>query len=225
MRTDQPISPRPVLLLGGGPVNQELLTDVLKLTPYVVAADGGAHHMASHDHPIQSIIGDLDSLTNLEVWRESGTKIVHIEEQDSTDFEKCVQRITQRLVIGLGFLGGQLDHELAALSTLVSNPEKLILLLGENDVVIHCPPEIALNLPIGMRLSLFPLQPVKGISSTGLRWPIKGLEFSPSGQIGTSNEVTGPVRISVEGAGMVLMVPLAAWVRVLEALIAIAARG
>jgi len=216
--------PEPVLLIGGGPVNQKLLTDVLKLTPNVVAADGGAHHMASRDHPIERIIGDLDSLTNLEVWRESGTKIVQIVEQDSTDFEKCVQRITERLVIGLGFLGGQLDHELAVLNTLVSHPEKLILLLGENDAVIHCPPEIALDLPEGMRLSLFPFAPVKGVSSTGLRWPIEGLAFSPNGQIGTSNKVTGPVRISVAGSGMVLMVPLEAWRSVLGALTAIAAR-
>lgn len=220
MQTDQPIFPKPVLLLGGGPVDRELLTEVLKLAPDVVAADGGANHMSAFDHPIQRIIGDLDSLTNLEVWRESGTKIDHVMEQDSTDFEKCVQLLTENHLICVGFLGGRLDHELAALKTLVNYPQRLILMLGREDAVVHCPRDISLDLPVGTRLSLFPMGPLKALHSEGLRWPLNGLEFSPMGQIGTSNEVTGPVRISLDREGMVLMVPRAEWRALQRGLIA-----
>ena len=79
MQSDLPPSIGPVALLGGGPLDQMLLAEVLEHTPYVVAADGGAHHMAVSGRPVDRIIGDLDSLTNLEVWRESGTEIVQVQ--------------------------------------------------------------------------------------------------------------------------------------------------
>ncbi len=223
MQTDPPTLDiqSAALLLGGGPLGHELLADVLKLSPVIFAADGGAHHLAQTSHRIDTIIGDLDSLTNLEVWRESGTKIAHVAEQDSTDFEKCVKRITHNPIVGLGFIGGRLDHELAVLNTLALYPQKAIVLVGPDDVVIHCPPQIELNLPHGTRLSLFPLGPVRGEFSHGLRWSIEGLNFAPMGQIGTSNEVSGgPVRLGVDGAGLLLMAPRAHWREVLRALLA-----
>jgi len=227
MQTDLPTLdiPSAALLLGGGPLGRELLADVLKLSPVIFAADGGAHHVAETGHRIDTIIGDLDSLTNLEVWRESGTKIAHVAEQDSTDFEKCVKRITHSPLICLGFLGGRLDHELAVLNILATYPHKAIVLVGEQDVVVHCPAEIALDLPLGSRLSLFPLGPVRGVKSEGLRWSVAGLNFAPMGQIGTSNEVTGPVRIGVDQPGMLLMAPNEQWREVLRALLACAAHA
>lgn len=206
-------------MFGGGPVDLELAREVLALSPDIFAADGGARHALHLGHPVQAIIGDLDSLTNLEVWRESGTNIVHVTEQDSTDFEKCLAEIVQNPVIGLGFLGGRVDHELAALSALLANAKRPILLLGDEDAVIHCPARFAVDLPAGTRLSLFPLGKVTGEQSSGLRWPINGLRFEPGGQIGTSNEVTGPVDLTLSGPGLLLMAPREAWKALYAALL------
>ena len=181
--------------------------------------------MAVSGRPVDRIIGDLDSLTNLEVWRESGTEIVQVDDQDTTDFEKCVNRITCDPIIGLGFLGGRLDHELAVLDTLIANPGRSIVLIGSEDAVIHCPREISLDLPIGSRLSLYPFRDVTGRKSEGLRWSIEGLSFSPGRKIGTSNEVTGPVRLGVEGEGLVLMVPRADWQSLLRGLVEACSRA
>ncbi len=46
--------------------------------------------------------------------------------------------------------------------------------------------------------------------STGLRWPIAGLDFAPGGVIGTSNEVAEPeVRLRFAGPGMLVLLPRA----------------
>ena len=42
----------------------------------------------------------------------------------------------------------------------------------------------------------------------GLKWPLEGPEFTPSGRIGTSNETTGPVLLQTEGP-MLLILPRA----------------
>ena len=49
--------------------------------------------------------------------------------------------------------------------------------------------------------------PVKG-TSTGLRWPIDGLDFAPDGMIGTSNEVTGPLHLTCDAPRMLVILPV-----------------
>ena len=64
-----------------------------------------------------------------------------------------------------------------------------------------------LDLPRGTRLSLFPMGPVQG-DSEGLRWPLAGLDFAPDGMIGTSNEVSGPVRLRMQAPKMLVILPV-----------------
>jgi thiamine pyrophosphokinase len=50
------------------------------------------------------------------------------------------------------------------------------------------------------------MRPV-ALASEGLRWPTGGLDLRPDGMIGTSNMVTGPVRLDPEGPGMLVILP------------------
>ena len=67
-------------------------------------------------------------------------------------------------------------------------------MLGDEDVMFVSPPEIDLPLDAGTRVSLYPMAPVQ-VRSTGLCWSTDGLSFAPDGQIGTSNQATGPVTL------------------------------
>ena len=117
--------------------------------------------------------------------------------------------LSRSLGLALGFAGARIDHGLAVLSTLVAHADRTCLVLGPQDVVFHAPPRIDLTLRAGDRLSLYPLAPVQG-DSTGLDWPIAGLDFAPDGRIGTSNRVTsGPVRLTMQGRGMLVILPRA----------------
>ena len=211
-------SPRsPVTLLGGGWVDSATLDTALAIAPVLVAADGGADAALAAGHVPRAVIGDLDSLSAEARARLDPGTILQIAEQDSTDFEKCLSRIAAPLVLGLGFLGRRFDHSLAALSVLARSGPAPCVLVGAEDVVLHLPPRIELDLPAGSRVSLFPMRAVTG-RSRGLEWPIDGLELAPWGRIGTSNRATGPVVVERDGPGLVAILPRAALGAVLAGL-------
>ena len=110
-----------------------------------------------------------------------------------------------------------MDHTLAALSALVQHREKPVLLIGSDDVVFAAPERVALDLVPGTRVSLFPMAKVRG-ASTGLKWPINDLTLAPNGRIGTSNVAEGPVTLTFEDPGCLIILPRAALEASLRAL-------
>ena len=94
------------------------------------------------------------------------------------------------------------------MNALARYPDKRVVLLGERELTFLCPPRFELDLDAGTRVSLFPVAPVRGLASEGLRWPIAGLAFAPDGRIGTSNvALGGRVRVGLDGAGMLMILP------------------
>ncbi|MDF0599960.1 thiamine diphosphokinase [Psychromarinibacter sp. C21-152] len=201
-------SQAPVTLLGGAPVETKRLREALALAPVLVAADSGADRALAVGLTPRAVIGDLDSVTDETRSRLDPATVCEIAEQDSTDFHKALSNIEAPLVLALGFTGARTDHELAAFNVLARRPGGAVIVLGAEDLAFHAPPQVALDLPVGTRVSLFPMAPVTG-ESTGLRWPIAGLDFAPDGRVGTSNESTGPVRLSFHGPGMLVILPRA----------------
>ncbi|MCQ0969869.1 thiamine diphosphokinase [Paracoccus sp. TK19116] len=194
-----------VTLIGGGSVTREDLAEALAIAPHLVAADSGADQALAMGYRPEAVIGDFDSLGNDTRGALPGDALHHVAEQDSTDFQKCLSRIRARFVLAVGFDGRRLDHTLAALNVMVRMPAPTTIMLAAEDVVFVCPPTLALDLPDGTRFSLFPMGQAQG-TSEGLEWPIAGISFAPSGPGGTSNRVTGPVRLTMEGP-MLVMVP------------------
>ena len=197
---------QPVTLIGGGWLGRNDLRLALERAPYLVAADSGAARALAAGHVPKAVIGDFDSLAAGERARIPHGDLFAIREQDSTDFDKALRNIAAPVVLGVGFLGGRADHQLAAFNTLVRRADRPCVLLGPREVVFHAPAgrRLSLALAAGARVSLFPMAPVAG-RSTGLVWPIEGLAFAPAGRIGTSNAATGPVSLTFDGAGMLVM--------------------
>ncbi|WP_417807910.1 thiamine diphosphokinase [Thioclava sp.] len=203
-----------VTLLGAGAVNPQDVDESLTIAPCLVAADGGGDHaLALGLHP-KAVIGDLDSLSK-SASEQLGGRVHRITEQDSTDFAKCLRAIKAPFVMALGFTGMRLDHTLAAMSDLIRSPA-LVVMLAEREVIIRCPSRIALDVPAGTRVSLFPFGPVAA-RSTGLRWPLDDIAFAPDSRVGTSNEAHGRVEITLDGAAL-LMLPRENLGAVLQAL-------
>lgn len=198
-----------VLLVGGGSCDKAGFETLLATSKQVVAADSGADQVLEFGHIPDAVIGDLDSLSQDGRAKIPPERVHYIAEQDSTDFDKALRNIDAPLVVGMGFLGRRVDHELAALNVLTRHAHRRCLLVGQKDVILHVPPKIDLDLPIGARLSLFPMSPVSG-RSDGLCWPIDGIAMTPGGRTGTSNKVDGPVRLQMDGPGMLLILSRAA---------------
>ena len=182
----------------------------------MIAADGGAATALALGLSIETVIGDLDSLDLATRDRLGRTPILHDRDQDTTDFEKCLARIDAPLVVGVGFVGGRLDHTLAVLSALVGQTDTDVVLLGASDVIFPVRRRLRLDVPPGTRVSLYPMGPVRG-RSTGLEWPIDGLDLSPSGRVATSNRATGPVTIDAEGP-LLAILPLECLTQAVDAL-------
>lgn len=208
-KTNQPILIRfdeGVTILGAGNARREDIADALRIAPRLVAADGGGTTALEFGFPLDAVIGDMDSITHdaFGVVPESSRHVV--AEQDSTDFEKCLTRICAPLIVATGVTVPRLDHGLAALNAISKHQHKRAIILSDSDVCFHAPPKIALRMAVGERLSLFPLCETTG-SSKGLKWPIDGIGFSPTGRIGTSNEAVAEyVELSFEKPGMLVFV-------------------
>jgi thiamine pyrophosphokinase len=209
-------SSTPVIVVGAGDVSVEDIRLVGTSGYPVVAADGGAIACLEAGIVPDAVIGDLDSLGGRAALIPEG-RLHRVTEQDTTDFDKCLRHVAAPLVLAVGVTGPRLDHTLAVCTTLVARAAMRAIVVGETDLIFHAPPRLALDLPAGSRLSLFPMAPVTG-RSEGLRWPIDGICFAPAGRIGTSNEVTGPVRLSFDGHGMLVITPRAALAQVSLAL-------
>ena len=210
---------RPITLVGGGKVKKSLLDAAIVHAPRMVAADGGADTLLALGRMPDAVIGDFDSLSAAGRAAIPSERLHPIEEQDSTDFEKCLSRIDAPLVIGVGFGGGRLDHQLAALHGLMRYPDRSCVLLGKRDLVFLAPPELTLELDEGARFSLFPLGEVAAQSS-GLRWPLDEIGFAPGVRIGTSNVVCGPgpVRIECDRPAMLIILPVGLLTHLVQAL-------
>lgn len=200
-------SRQPVTLIGGAPLDPADLAEALALAPVIAAADGGADSALAQGLVPQAVWGDFDSISAHARATIPPANLHPVAEQDSTDFEKCLTRIDAPLVLAIGFSGARQDHFLAALSTLARRIGPPCILIAGDDVITLCPPEIALDLPPGTRLSLFPMGPASG-KARGLIWPIDGLDFAPDRRIGTSNATTGPVHLQIAGP-MLLILPRA----------------
>ena len=190
-----------VTLVGGAGFSRTLLSKSLLLTQDLVAADGGANFLPTQSVP-KYIIGDLDSIVSSEKWSEKGSKIIKINDQGSTDFDKCISAMSAKKIIALGFMDERLDHFLAVCASLVRH-KRLIFLVGKRDIIFHLPNEFSIKLPINSRISLFPFKKIKNVEAIGLKYSVKDIIFSPVGRIGTSNEsISENVRISYKGSGM-----------------------
>lgn len=196
----------PITLIGGAEVTKHALDRSIALAPHIVAADGGADAALIHGVMPKAVIGDFDSISPSALATIPKENLYKIAEQESTDFDKCLRNIAAPLIIGVGFSGARLDHQLAAYNTLVRNPHQRCILLGAEELVFLAPPSLHLDLAANCTVSLFPMGAVEGVSD-GLRWPIGGLNFSPDGRVGTSNQATGPIHLSLTAPKMLVILP------------------
>ena len=176
-----------VIFVGGSLVNLNLLKTISKLHP-IFAADSGANVLVHEEINFKAVIGDMDSI-NKEILKNPKIETILISDQNSTDLEKCFSLVKANIFIGFGFLDLRLDHSLASLTAICkNNSAKAIILVGELDTVVWVKGEWSCNIPIGTRVSIWPLSEQLFLNSTGLKYPLNNLKMHPLNLIGTSNE-------------------------------------
>ena len=208
MNTDEQIlnSVDPVILVGAAPVQIGPALEALPKSWPMIAADGGADVLLKIGRRPDLVIGDMDSAGALPVDLPQ----LSLAGQDDTDFEKCLARVHAPLIVGLGFLEGRLDHTLAAMHALTAlSHDRPVMLVGDTDLMLRLRGDIAFEAEPRDRVSVWPLGVQAFQSSTGLKWPLDGLQMAPGRLIGTSNLAAGgTVRINAgPGDGYAVIMP------------------
>lgn len=214
----------PITLIGGGDAELSQLEEALGIAPVCVAADGGAELARRANIPLRAVIGDMDSISADTLSQIPQDRQIIVSEQETTDFDKALRHIDAPLVIGLGFLGGRIDHQMHALHILAMHAHRPCILIAQTEIVLIAPPEITLPAEAGDVVSIFPLGPVTG-RSHGLEWPIEGLAFDTLSKVGTSNRATGHFTLEMSAPNAVLVLPRRLIQPVAQALVSEAAAG
>ncbi|WP_456389045.1 thiamine diphosphokinase [Profundibacter sp.] len=199
----------PITLLGGSRVEVGVVDRALGLAPNLVVADGGAQAALDLGLMPQAVIGDFDSVDANTIAQIPPERLFRINEQDSTDFDKCLRNIAAPYILAHGFTGRRLDHELAVYNALARHPDQRCVVLGEVDLCFLVTRQVRLKLPIGTRVSLFPIGTCQA-SATGLRWSFQDMAMAPDGKIGTSNEASDEeVTVQTTAPKLLMILPLA----------------
>ena len=165
----------------------------------IICADGGLNIAASLNIEPDMVIGDMDSVRP-ELLRETDERKImrYPADKDRTDgrlaLEFAIKNGCSDIAISCA-ISGQTDHSLANIQMLASVPEGVSVRITEPDVEIFTlkgPGRRVINGKMGERVSILPLsERITGITLEGLKYPMRGGEFSLGGMNGISNVMTG----------------------------------
>ena len=183
----------------------------------VVAADGGASPLDRLGRRPGLLVGDLDSVEPALVSRleEAGVPVQrHPADKDATDTELAVRAATDAGAtegVLLGARGGdRLDHELANLLLLV-DPELLSvparIVRGPTTVRGLRAGTLGLDAAVGDLVSLLPVGgDAVGVTTEGLRWPLRAATLRIGRSRGISNEIVSvPASVALEGGALLVV--------------------
>ena len=188
-----------LVIVGGGTVDLDLLRDLYLSGAHLVGADGGADQIVAAGLKPEAIIGDFDSLDNVDEWL-GRTRLLRIAEQETTDFEKALYSTQAPVTIALGMTGKRFDHTLAALDAVTKYAkDRVIILVDESDIAMALSGPFSFEVAPHERVSVHPLLPQRFKRSIGLKYPLDSVRLAAGERTGTSNEaVEGPFRIEPE---------------------------
>jgi len=212
--------PHIVLVLNGPWAFPERLLALLAEADCIIAADGGANHLAEYGLYPHVLVGDMDSISPalLQSLEERGCRIVRFRrEKDETDGELALREalaLGARRVTILGALGGRIDHALAniALLAMPALDGLEVSLFDGLSWVSLVRREAEVHGQAGDLVSLIPWGgDALGITTEGLAYPLRDEPLYAGAARGVSNVLLGErARITLrEGRLLVIHTPQA----------------
>jgi len=176
----------------------------------LLAADGGANHLARLGLRPKAVVGDLDSISpNTRAWLGEDC-MVDRPDQDRTDLDKALEygfdELGIRNLTVLAALGGRTDHDLGNLGLLARMAMGDRLLFETADtMVLAVAGETLLAANPGETWSFWTFDPSVRVSIEGVRWPVESAALDVLRRPSISNEATEEeVRICASGGAVVV---------------------
>lgn len=188
-----------VLVASGDPVAADVRW--LDGAELLVAVDGGAAWLESIGRTPDLLVGDLDSVDPQHVRRLEAQSVPierHPVDKDSSDCDLALAAARSRganEITVLGAIGGErLDHELANVLLLATSPlgERLQIVRGGTRLrALHDSAELTIDAVVGSLVSLLPIGgTAEGVTTDGLRYPLRDEPLHLGSTRGLSNEVS-----------------------------------
>jgi thiamine pyrophosphokinase len=196
MPAEEGVSEEVVVVVSGGEPPDPRAASAAPLGAPVVAADKGLEHALSLGLEVTLAVGDFDSASPeaVAVAESADVRVErHPEEKDATDLELALDAaaaMEPRRILVLAGEGGRLDHQLSTLLLLGSERyagPQLDALVGHAWVHVVRVARTLEGTP-GELVSLLAVGgPAKGVTTTGLRYPLRGETLEAGTSRGISN--------------------------------------
>ena len=163
----------------------------------IIACDGASDFLRTVNISPDVIIGDLDSVSpqTLKFFSRKGTVIKKVYDQDKNDLEKAIIYALSKkykAINIIGFGGKRLDHTLNNLSILKKFHRKAKIRIYENGFTGEIISKSAeFDCKAGDTVSLIPLPKATGVTTTGLKYPLKNGTLELGVREGALNEANG----------------------------------
>lgn len=204
------------IILNGDLPNEHKLQSIIASTDITICTDGAADKIYKSNIKLDLIIGDFDSISDQAINRyKENVKIVKIEDQYSTDFEKaldyCICNKYHNISL-VGFYGGRFDHSLTNISIIKYYSSNLRFDLFEKTgfgvVLSDNRSNFVAATKINNFVSLIPLSTVTGVKTHGLLYPLNSEVLEFGGRVGQSNLTTSErFEINIETGMLIVFLP------------------
>jgi len=199
------------VLVANGPVfwTRELAALASTAEP-LLAADGGANHLARIGKRPIAVIGDLDSVKPGVRAFIGEERMIHRPDQDRTDLDKALDfAFSERGLDGLtvlGATGGRIDHASGNLGLLAreARGEDLIF-LGADSRLVAVTGELVLDAEPGETWSFFTFDPAVRVTLEGVKWPLTDSALDLADKPSISNKAASD-RVTVRSIGGAVVV-------------------
>ena len=204
-----------VIFANGEADDLDFFSKIAKSANYIICCDGGAGFAAKLGLVPHLIVGDFDSIDahiKADYENKNVTFAEFPTEKNATDLEMAVEMALQKSpdeIIILGGYGGRADHFLGNIQTLVmaakADTKAFLVSSATRAFVIDKYAEIPReNYDY---ISLVPLEAeVSGITTTGLKYPLRSDTLHIGTTVGISNDFVDSVATVVVDKGLLLAI-------------------
>jgi len=189
--------------------------NLLRPDDFIICADGGTRHALALSVTPNLVIGDMDSIQT-DQWQKLERAGVTIElfprDKNETDLELALARAIelepQQIVI-VAALGGRLDQTIGNLALLTDLQLAMfdVRLDDGAEEMFICRNQVQVHGRSGDIVSLIPWgNPVRGVQTQGLKWPLKSETLYPEKTRGICNELLGETAEIKIASGTLLVI-------------------
>ena len=151
----------------------------------IIAVDSGVEHLFKLSLDPNTLIGDLDSISekSLDKVKKNGVDIIAFNSnKDQTDFELALnylEGVDKSIIYIIGGESGEIDHLLSIFLLIPSKSsfENIIWLYGNKRIIFR--QKLKLNVKKMIKFSIIPLSNLSNLSIDGAEWNLenKNIQF------------------------------------------------